>query len=132
MLDRFHLIEGIERDIPEQDRNLANMMLQLEREEQELEEDGELPPEMISRIKKKKIGKSKRCCPVCLGPFQKGILENKADEIARHLPCQHLFHNECIKNWFKKKSVCPICRMDMKKHYLTSPGEEELHHHEGQ
>jgi hypothetical protein len=72
MLERIHFIEGIDRDLVGQDGNLANFVLQLEREEHDIEEDGELPPEMVTRIKKKKIGRSKRCCPVCLGRFQKG------------------------------------------------------------
>lgn len=69
MFDHVHIID---RDLPDPERNLANLVLHFEREEQELEEDGELPPDMVNRIKKKKIGRSKRCCPVCLGRFQKG------------------------------------------------------------
>uniref|UniRef100_A0A8I6YND4 RING-type domain-containing protein n=1 Tax=Hordeum vulgare subsp. vulgare TaxID=112509 RepID=A0A8I6YND4_HORVV len=43
-------------------------------------------------------------CIICLSEFQAG-------EIARSLPaCNHVFHMACIDSWFRRKSVCPICR----------------------
>lgn len=26
------------------------------------------------------------------------------------LPCQHMYHQNCIKEWFHKKNNCPLCR----------------------
>ena len=26
------------------------------------------------------------------------------------LPCKHLFHKKCIKEWIKYKKICPFCR----------------------
>jgi Ring finger domain len=31
------------------------------------------------------------------------------------LPCQHLFHTQCITDWLKLKCICPMCRMDVGK-----------------
>jgi hypothetical protein len=34
---------------------------------------------------------------------------NNGDEIM-YLPCAHVFHKKCIKEWFKKSNTCPCCR----------------------
>jgi hypothetical protein len=26
------------------------------------------------------------------------------------LPCDHLFHVECLKMWLPRKNVCPLCQ----------------------
>ena len=43
-------------------------------------------------------------CSICLE--QLGAVENPP----MTLPCQHVFHMNCIKPWLKQKSDCPICR----------------------
>jgi len=42
-------------------------------------------------------------CAVCLGALGEG------DE-ARSLPCEHMFHMECIDSWLSKSRQCPVCR----------------------
>jgi RING-H2 zinc finger protein RHA1/RING/U-box domain-containing protein len=42
-------------------------------------------------------------CSICLSEFEK---ESKVSLIS----CNHLFHNECIKEWSMYKQNCPICR----------------------
>jgi len=46
-------------------------------------------------------------CSICLLNYEKN------DEL-RLLLCTHTFHKECIDNWFKTSSTCPICRTDLK------------------
>lgn len=41
-------------------------------------------------------------CTICLNDF---II----DENILKLSCNHIYHEECIKLWFKKKSNCPNC-----------------------
>ncbi|CAO1638597.1 unnamed protein product [Sympodiomycopsis kandeliae] len=46
-------------------------------------------------------------CPICLGTFSEG-------ERVRLLPCQHLFHQDCVDEWLiKVKKFCPSCRRDI-------------------
>lgn len=42
-------------------------------------------------------------CSVCL---------NGADTAAdlTRLPCEHIFHNTCVNQWFMSRSTCPMCR----------------------
>ena len=44
-------------------------------------------------------------CAVCLSEFEKS-------EKVRELPCDHIFHDECIHSWFMKArtAACPLCR----------------------
>ena len=34
----------------------------------------------------------------------------KNDEIVT-LPCIHMFHKNCIKNWLDRSNICPICKL---------------------
>lgn len=46
-------------------------------------------------------------CAVCLQEFQ-------AEELAVRLPCSHLFHEDCVRQWLKKHHTCPTCRKPLK------------------
>ena len=47
---------------------------------------------------------SSSCCPICIEEFEPG-------ETLRVLPCNHLFHTECILPWLtKRQGCCPQCR----------------------
>lgn len=45
-------------------------------------------------------------CSVCLDDLQIGAL-------ALRIPCGHLFHEECVKEWLKKSNECPVCRWEL-------------------
>jgi len=51
------------------------------------------------------IPKGERCA-VCHGK-----LLRRGRKI-RHLPCGHIFHDDCILPWLQKRTVCPLCRRD--------------------
>ena len=58
----------------------------------------------ISKIQDiNKLSEDKKKCIICLEDFK-----NNDDTII--LPCIHIFHEECIKNWMKKNDSCPICK----------------------
>lgn len=47
-------------------------------------------------------------CKICLEKYSEG------DQL-RRLPCQHLFHKECVDQHFTVggKSNCPVCRHEL-------------------
>uniref|UniRef100_A0A0K3C8L9 BY PROTMAP: gi/647401781/emb/CDR48136.1/ RHTO0S16e02036g1_1 [Rhodosporidium toruloides] n=1 Tax=Rhodotorula toruloides TaxID=5286 RepID=A0A0K3C8L9_RHOTO len=50
-----------------------------------------------------------RCvdCAICLARF-------KVDQFAVVLPeCLHIFHENCIRSWFRLSRVCPVCRAEV-------------------
>lgn len=42
-------------------------------------------------------------CSICLEDFENGCY-------VRRLSCDHVFHKECVDEWFHRHFVCPICR----------------------
>ncbi|ESN97514.1 hypothetical protein HELRODRAFT_137876, partial [Helobdella robusta] len=42
-------------------------------------------------------------CPICLEPFQDG-------SFVFELQCGHVFHPQCIDEWFRNARSCPVCR----------------------
>eukprot|EP00802_Teleaulax_amphioxeia_P019278 Tamp_19505.p1 GENE.Tamp_19505~~Tamp_19505.p1 ORF type:complete len:187 (+),score=40.15 Tamp_19505:65-562(+) len=50
------------------------------------------------------VGKDK--CDVCQ-------FEYAASDRVIHLPCKHMFHSGCIKEWFKEQRTCPVCRFEV-------------------
>jgi hypothetical protein len=41
------------------------------------------------------------CC-ICFAEILHG-------DIVGDLPCSHMFHKECIKDWIKRRNACPLC-----------------------
>lgn len=41
-------------------------------------------------------------CAVCLDDLELGNL-------VRRLPCGHVFHSSCIRQWLRRKNACPCC-----------------------
>lgn len=42
-------------------------------------------------------------CLICCENF-------KYDDEVLALPCIHLFHTNCISEWFKERNTCPTCK----------------------
>lgn len=45
-------------------------------------------------------------CAVCKEQF---VIDNEA----KQLPCNHIYHEECILPWLKSHNSCPVCRFKM-------------------
>ncbi|XP_029938300.1 E3 ubiquitin-protein ligase RNF126 isoform X1 [Salarias fasciatus] len=56
-------------------------------------------------------------CPVCKEDYIVG-------ENVRQLPCNHMFHNECIVPWLEQHDTCPVCRKSLSgQNTATNPPE---------
>ncbi len=47
----------------------------------------------------------KKGCAICLTDLE--------SERVIKLPCEHFFHKECLVNWLRRSTVCPMCRNDI-------------------
>lgn len=58
-----------------------------------------------------------KSCVICKSDFE-------LDEKITVLECKHILHTECISEWVKYKSECPICRSKI---HTTFTEQEENH-----
>ncbi|KAI7866795.1 uncharacterized protein EV154DRAFT_432601 [Mucor mucedo] len=65
------------------------------------------PEQVIEALKKRSLTEKEKSseadCAVCKDQFE-------SHETVIELPCEHIFHDDCIKPWLKLNSTCPVCR----------------------
>ena len=49
------------------------------------------------------LEEDKKQCVICMEDFKDG------DEVI-YVPCLHVFHKDCLLEWFKRHDDCPICK----------------------
>lgn len=52
-------------------------------------------------------------CSVCITSYE-------PEDQVRYLPCEHVYHPDCIEQWFQTHPTCPICSKDMRD-FLSDP-----------
>jgi hypothetical protein len=71
-------------------------------EKDKLEEIPEININSTTELKKLKT----KNCTICLEDY-------KVNDKLIFLPCFHLFHKDCIVNWAKRDSTCPLCKTNI-------------------
>ena len=62
---------------------------------------------LLKILPKSKIDKKTDLnCIICLSGFKIGDKEVT-------LPCLHMFHSNCIKNWLYENKWCPLCKSEI-------------------
>lgn len=69
-------------------------------------------------VKQRHIEDDSATCPVCKEMMELG-------EVAKELPCQHLYHESCILPWLDFRNTCPVCRYEL----LTDDADYEARKH---
>ena len=78
--------------------NILKELLLIKDNSNESLEETEIDDKMAKNID---IGNNK--CIICLNNY---MIHDKIS----YLPCFHLFHSRCIKEWIKRSNKCPICK----------------------
>lgn len=84
-----------------------------------------LPGKFFKKIKKMKVGFATKQCSVCVCNFANGVkfswvflkIDVFLGDIIRKLPCNHIYHEDCLKPWLKKHTECPLCRLDLLEYF---------------
>lgn len=64
------------------------------------------PRSALKKIPTKKYQKTDKydTCPICLNEYEEGVK-------IRILPCEHVYHIECIDKWLLRNNrLCPVCK----------------------
>jgi hypothetical protein len=65
-----------------------------------------VPKSALRKIPTKKYQKTDKydTCPICLNEYEEGVK-------IRLLPCEHVYHIECIDKWLLRNNrFCPVCK----------------------
>ncbi|CAD8074481.1 unnamed protein product [Paramecium sonneborni] len=85
------------------------IICQIRKQAKVYEEQPKIPLEVLDKYMPiKQVPKyqlTETCC-ICLVQFL------RRDQ-TRETPCKHFFHTNCLRDWTKKNTTCPVCRQEL-------------------
>ena len=76
------------------------------------------PPGCIDRLSVLTTVPIEQECCICMEHFA-------ATDTVVSPTCQHVFHQQCCREWLRQARTCPVCRMDIPDSLETPPGDDE-------
>ncbi len=73
-------------------------------------------PEVVLTDEMKLPSEIKECI-ICLTQLEKGTK-------LIILPCFHVFHSQCIKDWLNNSIYCPLCKFKIVENNMNNPNSE--------
>ncbi|CAJ0939153.1 unnamed protein product, partial [Mesorhabditis belari] len=49
--------------------------------------------------------------------------EMTVESAPKRLPCNHVFHSNCLRSWFQRQQTCPTCRTNILNNVPTAPAQ---------
>jgi hypothetical protein len=99
-------MDNIGNSDPNQQNEVNNIINEVGLQEKEKDLNTILKFLPVWEVRENKKHDNNNNCVVCLCEFQIG-------DIISALPCCHVFHTECIQNWFKNELTCPVCKFEV-------------------
>ncbi|KAF1872921.1 hypothetical protein Lal_00016026 [Lupinus albus] len=79
-------------------------------EQLSMQEDVKMIPASDKEVQSLKTYKLPRQCQICLEKFYGEKEDEDTDVEITTMPCGHVFHHQCIKQWLQTSHMCPLCR----------------------
>lgn len=63
----------------------------------------ELPQDVLTASTLRRLNRDTPDCSICLEKF-------RVKDVVTRLPCTHVYHSNCIREWLTQSGSCPVCK----------------------